>query len=420
MDKTKLINRIYEVEDECHDHLDNPGETTQETLYRLEDELSDLERDVEKLKKAINLYERLLELGLENRAEVSDFIAEYAKAFAKKNPDKPRDAYGYFEQAADHGGLRAKLEFARLLINGDYGFSYPEEGFDLLRRLAKEGSAEAAYLLFLLHQDHADQVDGGEAEEMLDLAASLGYGPASMLLGEDFDTSTKTQSLVERFNQGDRSVCFALSKQSDLPEEERQEFFRLALKEGNPEAHQEAGYQLKKAGETEQAKAHYRQAGKLGLPRCYLMAAELISATPHFYEAKKKAEIGKAQKEEFEDYTCAAAALIPEAISKMGIASLQGYLVKKDAKKAAKLFRLALRQGDLYEAPYLLGCLYEKGEGVKANATYAVRYYKRAADAGNIKAMGALVRIYERGAPGIEANPSLAARYRFQTGLNRQ
>ena len=415
MNERKLIDRIYEVEEECHDFLPKEKGTTQKILFAIEDEIGDLERDLQKLKKAHALYERLDKLGFENRDQISDFIFAYGKKLLEKNPDDQKAASFYFELAADFGGIKAKAEYAKGLIYGTFGILSPEEGVDILREMAESDAAEAAYLLYILHGEFPSLVEAKEAKENYEKAARLGYAPALEPLPQDFDLRSYTETLLTRFQEGDLSVCFELSERKDLSEKEAKRFLNLAAKNRDPKAEEELGFLAKGDGNLKKAMEYFVRAGEDGLPHCYLIAASLLEANPHFYEGGE----GELQNEEFRLYERAAKQDVPEALTKVGQAYRKGYIAKQSRKKAVEYFRKAIRLGEDYEAPVLLAEMYRKGEWVSQNVARAVSLLKKAANRGNMTAMLALSEIYEQGEGNVKKDNSLAARYRFMSGVGR-
>lgn len=70
-------------------------------------------------------------------------------------------------------------------------------------------------------------------------------------------------------------------------------------------------------------------------------------------------------------------------------------------------FKTALREfkasDDDFKSEYMLGVMFEKGQGVKADFAEAANWYLMAADKGNASAQYRLWRLYERG-QGVEQN----------------
>ena len=415
MNERKLIDRIYEAEEECHDFLQEEEGTTQKILLAIDDEIEEKRRELEKLKKARSLYERLDELGFENREQISDFIFDFGKKLLVKNPDDKKDASFYFELAADCGGIKAKAEYAKGLIYGTFGVLSPEEGVAILREMAESDVAEAAYLLYILHGEFPFLIEGQEAKENYEKAARLGYAPALEPLPQDFDLRSFTDILLARFQEGDLSVCFELSKRKDISEKDAKRFLTLAAKNRDPKAEEEFGFLYKSEGNVKKAKESFIRAGEDGLPHAYLIAASLLEANPHFYEGGE----GDLQKEEFHLYELAAKQDVPEALTKVGQAYRKGYIAKQSRKKTVECFRKAIRLGEDYEAPVLLAEMYRKGEWVSQNVARAASLFKKAANRGNMSAMLALSEIYEKGEGNVKKDVSLAARYRFMSGVGR-
>lgn len=81
----------------------------------------------------------------------------------------------------------------------------------------------------------------------------------------------------------------------------------------------------------------------------------------------------------------------------MGMAYLQGDVVKKDLAQAAQWFAMAADQGE-DRAQVRLGYLLEFGRGVKRNETAAARLYEQSALQGNTEAQARYAQCLERGA----------------------
>ena len=412
MNDKKLLDLLYQAKEESLE-LPKPGESTLDAIYRLEEEIDSLEDELASLKRAKALFEALDELGLDDEAAVGEWIVAKGKEY-QHGPKKDRKmAYTCFELAAMYGAVQGDVELGKTLIEGDLGITSIEEGIELLRKHSHE-SSEAAYLLFAYHDRFPDLIEGEEAKEAYLFAQSQGYEKAKDPLPEGYEERPYTEVLLSRYEKGDQSVCYDLAKREDLPVEKRQEFLQLALGREDPKALEEMGMIQKEEGEFEEAMTYFEKAGIKGNPYCFLFAAECLEADPHFYEGGK----GPAQKEELRLYQMAAKKGVPSAMAKMAIAYFHGHGVKKDAEKAIGLARAAIKAGEFYDAPNLLGDAYLKGAGVIKSAPMAIRYYKKAAEKGNVKAMMTLSDLYMRGAPGVKKNPTLAARYRFLTGID--
>jgi TPR repeat protein len=66
---------------------------------------------------------------------------------------------------------------------------------------------------------------------------------------------------------------------------------------------------------------------------------------------------------------------------------IRGESVKRDPSEAARLLAIAARDGDLADAQYALGVMYERGIGVKKSLVEATLLYQRAADQGYVLAL---------------------------------
>ncbi|MBO4541471.1 MAG: sel1 repeat family protein [Bacilli bacterium] len=410
MDERKLIDRIYQVEEECHDFLSESKGKTQDCLFRIEDEIDQLERDLQTLYRARDLYMRLDEMELDDREKISDFIFAFGKKVLAQNPKDKKKALFYFDFASDYGGIKAKIEYAKSLIYGTCGVSSPEEGVDILRGLSDD-VPEAAYLLYLLHGEYPALIEAEEAKENYEKAARLGYAPAFSPLPADFDLRTYTEKLLAAYEEGDLSVCYELSKRKDLSKKEAKRFLNLAARNHDPKAEEELGFQYMEEGKKEEALKYYVRAARDGSPRCYVIAAHLLEVQPHFYEGGE----GEPQKMERHLYELAAKKNVPQALARFG----EFHRFEKEYEKAIRFFKKAIRQGDCFSAPVPLAEMYRNGEGVEKDVPKAVSYYKKAADNGNVVALLALAEIYEKGEGGIKKDEALASRYRFMSGVGR-
>ena len=412
MENEKLIHDLYEIDEWLHDFL-HRKESVADTSARIDDEIDAVERRLEHLRKAKNVYEELRKMGLTSREEISDFIFSCGKALLAQGDEK--EALTYFEFASDFGGAKAKIGYAKTLIYKTMGVSSPEEGIDILRHLAEEDVPEAAYLLYLVHADFPSIVEGKEAKESYEKAASLGYRPALPPLPDDFDTRGYTEILLERYENGDHTVCVELYERKDLDEERRASFLKEAVDGHSPEAEEKFATLLENEGKIEEAITYYKRAGEDGRPAAYIRAAKLLKAKPHFYEGAK----GDLQQEESALYSLAAEKDVPIALTWLGYAYLKGFLHERDANCGLSMLEKAVSLGEHSDAPYLLGVEYEKGEITKQNCPLAASYFEKAAGEGNIAAIFALHRIYSKGAPGVEKDSKRASRYLFMSGFGR-
>jgi hypothetical protein len=133
----------------------------------------------------------------------------------------------------------------------------------------------------------------------------------------------------------------------------------------------------------------------------------------------------------------------PEALCNLGLAYEHGYAVKPSLAKAEKCYKQAAELGDC-NAPYFLGCLYEKSgnqdpelafhyfqaaagldnekamykvaamlrEGIGTEQDYvrAVQYYRQAAERGYARAQNDLAIMYKNGI-GVHQSYEKAAMY---------
>jgi TPR repeat protein len=80
-----------------------------------------------------------------------------------------------------------------------------------------------------------------------------------------------------------------------------------------------------------------------------------------------------------------------------------------DYEKAVRLFRVAAAQGDA-DAQFLLGAMYENGQGVEQDYAEALKWYRRAAAQGNAAAQLNLGVMYDNG-QGVAQNYAEAVRW---------
>ena len=409
MEKASLIRAITALTDNAYGLTLKPGESVEDARMRIGERKEALEKELACLGKAEKTYAALTERGISDEEDIAAFIADYAKGFVGKNDGK---AYELFELAAELGGARAKIEWAKSLLYGTCGIPSKEEGVALLRHLARQGNAEASYLLYLLHDEFPDLVEGEEAKEAYLNAMDLGYPLASTPLPSDFDVRPYTVILRERFASGEESLALDLAKREDLSSNERMDFLLLAAKQGQPEAYELYGDLLLEQGEDEAAKENYMHAGEKGRPQCYLKAAKILHASPHFYEGGK-------QEEERRLYELAANNNVLEALTKVGIAYLYGRGAERDIDKGFAYLQKAKRLGESYDAPYYLGQCYRMGLGTKKDALKGVRYLEVAAKKGHVHAMTELAKIYGKGEGPVRKNEQKAAHFLFCSGTGR-
>ncbi|MBQ7250952.1 MAG: sel1 repeat family protein [Bacilli bacterium] len=409
MEKASLIHSIASLADNAYGLTLKPGENVIDARRRIEERKEALDRELVCLHKAEKTYAALKERGISDEEDIASFVAEYAKGFVGKNDEK---AYELFELSAEIGGVRAKIEWAKSLLYGTYGITSKEEGMALLRELVRGGNAEAAYLIYLLHDEFPDFVEGEEAKEAYLTAMNLGYPLSLTPLPLDYDVRPYTAILRERFASGEEHLALELAKRKDVSPEERVDFLLLAVKLGQPEAYELYGDLLLEQGEDEAGKENYIHAGEFGRPHCYLKAAKALHASPHFYEGGK-------QEEELSFYELAAMNNVPEALAKMGMAYLRGKGVDVNPKKGFDYLQKAKRLGESYDAPYYLGQCYRMGLGTKKDVLKGVRYLEMAAKIGHVHAMLELAKIYEKGEGPVRKNEQKAAHFLFCSGARR-
>ena len=82
--------------------------------------------------------------------------------------------------------------------------------------------------------------------------------------------------------------------------------------------------------------------------------------------------------------------------------------IKRDLAKAGKWFRVvAEKEGEFPYIQYLLGSMYQSGEGVPQNYTEALKWYRKSIEGGDNNAMGKLAVMYYFG-QGVIQNYTLA------------
>ena len=99
--------------------------------------------------------------------------------------------------------------------------------------------------------------------------------------------------------------------------------------------------------------------------------------------------------------------LFKVAVSKGNIQAQQALAVLKKAE-AEQILKSA-EQGNA-EAQYLLGCLYESGEGIEQNYSKALEWYRKAAEQGNAGAQSCLGKFYEEGL-GVQQDYNESAKW---------
>ena len=407
--RKKLIDDLYAVAEDCHDFLIDRDEDSVSTLYRLDEEILDLEKRISSLKKARNVYARLVDLGLKDREAISNYIYEYGLYLSSQ---KNKEAITYLEQAADWGGEKAVIGYASSLIEGRDGVTSIVEGLDLLRQLAEKGSEEASYQIYSYYEKLPAYIEASEAKENYERLMAMGSKYAKKPLPKDFDLRPYTEKLKEAANQGDVSALYELSKRlGDVSPEEALDYLEKAVEKRYAPAEKTLASLYEEAGDKEKAKALYLQAAEDGEPHCYLDAAALLEEKPHFYEDGNE----KAHQEERGLYEKAAACDVKEAVLAFGLY----YRVRHQYQKANNQFKKGLSLGDNFHAPYYLGEAYRLGQGYKKDYGKAVSFYKKAAGAGNIAAMEALYNIYEKGGYGLKKDKAKASRYAFYAGYGR-
>ncbi len=80
-----------------------------------------------------------------------------------------------------------------------------------------------------------------------------------------------------------------------------------------------------------------------------------------------------------------------------------------DYAKAVKLYKMAVKQGDI-DAQYALGFMYEEGKGVKQDYAKARELYMKAAKQGSIDAQTNLGAMYDDGR-GVKRNYKKAVEF---------
>ena len=86
----------------------------------------------------------------------------------------------------------------------------------------------------------------------------------------------------------------------------------------------------------------------------------------------------------------------PSAPLSVGIAYAEGRGVPRDAKEAARWYRIGAEQGHT-EAQFFLGVALDRGSGVPQNKAEAAQWYERAADAGYMRAQFNLAAMLWKG-----------------------
>ncbi len=94
----------------------------------------------------------------------------------------------------------------------------------------------------------------------------------------------------------------------------------------------------------------------------------------------------------------------------LGIHYQYGYGVKKDYKKAFKLYLTGAKLGDP-SAQFALAELYRWGDGTTKNVQKAVKWFKKAIKQGSLSSMANIGKIYSRGEGNVRMNKITAYKY---------
>ncbi|PHH55906.1 Protein SKT5 [Ceratocystis fimbriata CBS 114723] len=105
----------------------------------------------------------------------------------------------------------------------------------------------------------------------------------------------------------------------------------------------------------------------------------------------------------------------PGAMTRLGVSCLSGDLGERKYREGIKWLKLATEMADtIYPAaPYILGCMYEKGDGedIFQDETYAAELFTQAAELGNSDASFRMGDAYEHGKLNCPRNPALSVHF---------
>ncbi|KAL5594736.1 hypothetical protein BROUX41_001650 [Berkeleyomyces rouxiae] len=105
----------------------------------------------------------------------------------------------------------------------------------------------------------------------------------------------------------------------------------------------------------------------------------------------------------------------PGAMTRLGVSCLSGDLGERKYKEGIKWLKLAAEMADtIYPAaPYILGCMYEKGDGedIFQDESYAAELFTQAAELGNADASFRMGDAYEHGKLNCPRNPALSVHF---------
>lgn len=127
------------------------------------------------------------------------------------------------------------------------------------------------------------------------------------------------------------------------------------------------------------------QANHVSESQIHRQAADLVEKGREAYEAQDYAEA-------MTYFTQASAAGHMTAPRYIGIMYLNGYGVKKNARRAVAEFSKAARWGDV-TGQFWLGYCYEQGIGVQQNRAQALKWYELSARHGDVNAAPAMTAL---------------------------
>jgi hypothetical protein len=149
----------------------------------------------------------------------------------------------------------------------------------------------------------------------------------------------------------------------------------------------------------------------------------LYEATARFHDEARRVDAGlESYLQLFEDYTQSQRVMREtvrfyregaelghvDAQFLLGCSYEKGEGIEKDMKEAVRWYRLAAEQGHA-RAQFMLGYSYEKGEGIEKDMKEAVRWYRLAAEQGDVGGQQYLSYCYRHGM-GVEKDVAEATR----------
>ncbi len=353
----------------------------------------------------------------------------YEKAQAYMQSGEWSEVPDLLSRGVEMGNADAMVDFALARVYGQYGLAQDMvEALNLLRRAAKENNARACFTLCELHDEGYYAVEGAEAKEACEKAASLGHVQAKARLKDGFDVRPLEVILEEHIQKGDVDSAWvlALILQERGDKVGSDKWFTYAVEHGQVDALLHEADCCKKE-DPAQAKRYYRRAADEGnLPAILALSEmELNEGDPHFWEratalAEQEVDaalLGRHQKE-FAWYKLAAEAGDTDAMARLCVGYHYGYPVDKDDKEGYAWAKRGSDEGNL-SASYYAAYFLEHGYGVQEDVDEAVRLYTLSAEGGVTSSMLRLYAVYKDGLKHIQPNKEKSLRYLWLSGVGR-